>query len=348
MATDGDSKGGPRAAATIDDVARAAGVSVKTVSRVVNGVTTVAPDLAERVRAAIAQLDYVPSLAARQLAGQRNFLIALVLPEQPFGFIASLALEVAALCRKAGYHVVMETIEPRGEWHSPDDVGLRFLAKPDSAILFPPFPDDAHLLSLLEREGIPAVRIGSAHPGYGSRIIMDDERAAATIVRHLIDLGHQRIAIIGPPRPDKPAEARVCGWRRALQETGLAADEKLLARGDFTYTSAIRAATRLLAAKHRPTAIFAVSDIMATGALAVARHLGFAVPQEIAIAGFDDTAESRVVYPPITTVHQPIDAIAQAAVRLALARTPADEEIALKLRARGSTTGDPGYGTDGD
>lgn len=348
MATEGDARGSTHTAATIDDVARAAGVSVKTVSRVVNGVTTVAPALADRVRAEIARLDYVPSLAARQLAGQRNFLIALVLPVNPFGFIASLALEITALCRKAGYHVVMETIEPRGEWHSPDDVGLRFLAKPDSAILFPPFPDDAHLLSLLERDGIPAVRIGSALPGYGSRIVIDDEGASAAIVRHLIGLGHQKIAIIGPPRPDKPAEARVRGWRRAMEEAGLCADSTLLARGDFTYASGIRAATKLLAAKHRPTAIFAVSDIMASAALAVARRLDFAVPNDIAIAGFDDTAEARVVYPPITTVHQPIDAIAQAAVRLALARSPSDETIALELRARGSTTGDAAYGTDGD
>ena len=337
-----------RAAATIDDVARAAGVSVKTVSRVLNGVTTVAPALAERVRAEISRLNYAPSLAARQLAAHRNFLIALVIPAGPFGFVASLALEIAALCRKAGYHVVIETIETRGEWQSPDDVGLRFLAKPDSAILFPPFPDDLHLLALLERDRIPAVRIGSAMPGYGSRVVMDDEGASAAMVRHLIELGHSRIAIIGPPRPDKPAEARVRGWRIAMQEAGLVADNALVARGDFTYGSAVRAATHLLAAKQRPTAIFAVSDIMAAAALAVAAKMGFSVPHDIAIAGFDDTPEARVVYPPISTVHQPIRAIAEAAVQLALSDDSGDRAIALELRIRGSTTGATAYGTDGD
>ncbi|MGO4166267.1 LacI family DNA-binding transcriptional regulator [Novosphingobium sp. PhB55] len=323
---------------TADDVARLAGVSTKTVSRVINGVASVAPELRDRVQSAINQLGYRPSLAARQLASHRNYLIALVVPRQALGFVTSLMIEIAAHCREAGYHLVMEVLEPQ-DWQAPEGVRLEFLAKPDSVILVPPFPDDSRILAFLEEEGIPAVRIGAGTDGYGSRIRMLDRDAARSMVEHLIDRGHRRIGMIGPPNPSKPAEARVEGWRDALAQAGIPHDSNLLMRGGFDFASGVKAATQIFALPERPSAIFAANDRMALAAMAVASKLGFSVPSDVAIAGFDDSPESRMTFPPLSTVRQPIKEIARAAVEAAIAREDRDIVFRQELRLRGSTTG---------
>ncbi len=333
--------------ANIEDVARLAGVSSKTVSRVVNGVASVAPHLRERVQGAIAQLNYRPSFAARQLAGQRNYLIGLVVPKQALGFVTSLMIEVAANCRAAGYHLATEVLEPQ-DWQAPEALRLEFLVRPDSVILAPPFSDDTRILHFLASEKIPAVRVGAATGGYGSRIVMQDREAAREMVDHLIDRGHRRIGMIGPPNASKPAEARVNGWRDALMAAGIDFEPNLLMRGGFDFISGVQAATQLFALPQRPTAIFAASDRMALAAMAVATRLGFAVPDDIAIAGFDDSPESRMVFPPLSTVRQPIREIARAAVDAAVAGEDCVVEFRQELRLRGSTTGSRDFCADRD
>ncbi|MFY7834927.1 MAG: LacI family DNA-binding transcriptional regulator [Novosphingobium sp.] len=325
--------------ATIKDVATAAGVSFKTVSRFINGETNIRPAYRERIEAAIRELNYQPTLAARQLASQKSFIISLVVADVLFSYNARMMLAIAAECRRVGYHLMTEVLG--GEFlQGPNTNRINLSARPDCVILIPPFPDDVNLLRQLEEQGLPVVRIAAIGDGYGTTIRIDDEPVTMELMQHFFDMGHRRIAMIAPPLPERASESRVRGYRRALEEAGIAFDPALLVRCPFSLATAVDATTELLALPDRPTAIFAASDTMALGAMARAHQLGYRVPDDVAIAGFDDAPESRYSFPPITTIRQPIEDMARAAVVAATKRGGPAPEIRQRLKLRGSTTGD--------
>lgn len=323
---------------TIKDVARVAGVSFKTVSRVINGETNVRPAMRERIETAIRELNYRPTLAARQLASHKSFIVTLVIPRFVASYIARMMIAMAAQCRAVGYHLVTELYEIERD-AAGNEVFPQFSVQSDAIILMPPFSDHLPLLEHVASLGTPMVRVAGILEGYGTRIEVDDTEISAELVRHLIGLGHRRIGMIAPPLPVKASETRIAGFMAALEEAGLDFDPKLLVRGDFSFGSGVRAAKHLLALPERPTAIFAASDEMALGVLAVARQLGYAVPGDLAIAGFDDSPESRLVSPPLTTIFQPIADIAGAAVYAATGRGKAPGKLSYRVVLRGSTTG---------
>lgn len=191
-----------------------------------------------------------------------------------------------------------------------------------------------------EAENIPVVRIATVIDGFGLPIHGDEEPISMELMRHLVGLGHRRIGMIAPPMPVRASDARVSGYRKALDEAGLPFGPDLMLRGDFTFASGVNGATAMLALPHRPTAIFAAGDEMAAGVLAQAQRLGYRVPEDLAIAGFDVSLVARMVFPPLTTVHQPVTEIAQAAVEAAVHRRLPDKPFPYELRIRGSTNGD--------
>lgn len=325
--------------ATIMDVAELAGVSIKTVSRVINNEDHVRPALREQVLAAIGKLDYRPNLAARQLAANRSFLISLVMYGGANSYFSYIALAAATECRLHGHHLVSETFE---EGETGEQVIRRVTShlRPDGIILAPPLCDDPAIVAAVERTGTPLVRLAGTGELYGTVVHVHEDAVSTALVTHLIGLGHRRIGLIAPPTEGHgAAQGRVAGYRAALAAAEIAVDERLIQVGDFGFASGARAAEALLSLRHRPTAIFAANDGMALGAMALAAQRGFSVPADLAVAGFDDSPGSRMVYPPLTTVRQPFEAMARAAVAILLGREIADEPLAHELLIRGSTSG---------
>ncbi|MDE2563652.1 MAG: LacI family DNA-binding transcriptional regulator [Sphingomonadales bacterium] len=333
--------GAMRRPATMVDVAETAGVSLKTVSRVINGGENVRPRMRERVEAAIRALNYHPSLAARQLSGQRSYILTLIAPRAGVSYVARMMVAIATEAQARGYHVMTELIETSGS-NVLERLAESPSARSDAYILMPPFQDDPALLARLAAEGTPAVRIAGISEGYGVKVEIDDAPAAEQVVDHLLELGHRRIGMVGPPLPRRAAETRVDGYMRALGRAGIEIDPDLVVRGsDLYFGAGANAALELLALTNKPTAIFAASDELALGVMVQAQRLGYSIPGDLALAGFDDSPMSRMVFPALTTVHQRIREIARVAVETALSGVvPADADLSARLLVRGSTTGD--------
>ena len=343
------------AAVTIYDVARRAGVSIKTVSRVLNNESGVKSDTREKVRAAADALGYHPSLSARSLAGSKSFVIAAFVDAaltndhwrgaRASDYLTRVQLGATVECRRAGYHFVIELIDRDPPGVEREVLGVLGALRPDGVLLTPPSCDDLAVLELLRNARVPYVRLGSEAPGGGGmRVRMDDVGAANAIVQHLIELGHRRIGIILGEAHYPATEARLRGWREALANHGLAAPEALTRPGDFTYQSGYAATGDFMALAEPPTAIFASSDEMALGALALFADAGLSVPRDVSVAGFDDSAGARSSNPPLTTVGHPLDELAGLGVHALVAGEVSSEHerevfapLPFRLEIRRST-----------
>lgn len=338
--------------ATIYDVAALAGVSIKSVSRVLNRGPNVSPALEARVRAAVEALNYRPSLSARTLAGASSYLIAafvdaeLTLEHWRSGrgndYLSRLEYGALVECRQAGHHLLVELID----YGSPDleasVLSLLRALRPDGVLLTPPNSDDPRVLSVLEKNGTPFVRLGAEiELERGMRVFMDDRGAAEEMTAHLLDRGHRRIGLVSGPASYAASRKRREGFTAALAARGIQPDESLIVEGDFTFESGRRAGAELLSRRDRPSAIFASNDDMALGVLNAAAALGVVVPEGVAVCGFDDTPSAMLSTPPLTTIRQPVAEMAAAATRLLLPATRGcvgqAEQVDYVLVARSST-----------
>ncbi len=304
-------QGGP----TVADVARAAGVSPMTVSRVVNRDSAVLPATRERVEEAVARLGYVPNRAARSLAGGRQCRIALVYGNPNAGYLSELMVGCLIQANTSDVQLVVELMEP-------DDTVAQLVARLrahhiDGVVLPAPLCEDAALTDALHAAGLRIVQLSPGTPQpYAHTVSIDDIEAARTITAHLLSLGHRRIGFIaGSPAHSQSGQRRV-GFEQALAEAGIAPAPELTVEGDFSYRSGLAATERLLAATPPPTAIFASNDEMAAAAVAAAHRHGLDVPADLSICGFDDTAIASSIWPELTTIRQPIAEMAKLAVRM--------------------------------
>jgi LacI family transcriptional regulator len=302
-------------APTLSDVARAAGVSAMTVSRVINKDANVRAETRERVDAAITALNYAPNAAARVLAGAAQTRIALVYGNPSRSYLSEVLLGCLSEASRSDVQLLLENCA--GGQHASDVVARAIARCLDGVILPPPFCDDAELVSKLLSAGVPVAVIATGEPARGTfAVTVDDAQSAADMTRHLIALGHRRIGfIVGDPAQTASAK-RLDGYRLALGEAGLPVDEALIAQGDFSYRSGLDAAERLMAPSPRPTAIFASNDDMAAAAIAAAHRRHLEVPGDLSVCGFDDTALATTISPELTTVRQPVAEMAQAAVEM--------------------------------
>lgn len=312
-----------RQAVTIRHVAEDAGVSLQTVSRVINDEPNVRPEMKERVQSAIDRLGYVPSIAAQRMSGSRSYMI-LALNDRDrtlaewreragTDWVAQMLLGGMDTCAKFGYRMLVELVDTHSD-HVEREIAATIAAlQPDGVILTPPHSENPLITRLLAKRKIPFARIGSREEGPGLRLTMDDEGSAIAATRRLIGLGHRRIGFIAGSAEYSLSGWRIDGWRQAMEEAGLATDG-LLERGDFGFESGMLAARTLLARPDRPTAIIASSDQMALATLEVAREKGLAVPEDLSVISFDNTPIVRFTNPPLTAVDQPIaETIARAA-----------------------------------
>lgn len=299
---------------TMTDVARLAGVSPMTVSRVINGEGAVQPDTRDKVRTAIDELGYVPNPAARSLAGARQYRLALLHDNPSAAFLSELL--VGALAEAARSDALL-VVEPCAGIEPAQLVRHLVAHRVDGVILPPPLCEAPELLAALDEARLPMVQVatGVPHPGAFS-VGIDDEAAAFAMTTHLIELGHRRIGLIAGDPNLSASELRRRGYRRALEQAGLPHDPVLEQQGYFTWRSGMVAAEALLALPERPTAIFACNDDMAAAAVATAHRHGLEVPRDLSVCGYDDTSVATMVWPELTTIRQPVGDMARAATRL--------------------------------
>jgi len=294
---------------TITDVARTAGVSVATVSKVINGRYGVAQATTTRVMEVIDSLGYESSLVARSLRSHRTHVIGILVAEfEPFS--AEILKGAAGALADTGYELLAYTggLHGRGAgWER------RYLSRLsgtliDGAVLVTPTVVDADA-------GVPVVAI-DPHTGPTGLPTVDSDNLGGSVLgtEHLLGLGHRRIAFVGG-RPDlESSRLREQGFRQAMAAAGVDVDERLVRAGDYRKESTVEPARELLARDDRPTAVFAANDLSAMATIDVAHALGLAVPRDLSVIGFDDIPESAQTDPPLTTVHQPIQALGAAAI----------------------------------
>lgn len=306
----------PKGHVTISDVASEAGVSIKTVSRVINNEPNVRPSTAERVHEAIRLLDYLPDPSARGLAGQQSWMIGLIYDNPSPNYLFRAITGALQACSQTGYALSLQA--PAEDEPDLEAMVLRFVARSrvDGLLLIPPVGDIPEVLDGLERVGLPYVRVAPLDDRPGHGVGIDDRAAASRVVEHLIELGHRRIGFVRGHPEHGASEAREDGYRLALMRHRIPIDEQIEADGRFDFESGLAAGQKLLALDTPPTAIFAANDEMAAGVMQAARQLGWDIPQRLSVAGFDDTPVSRSLWPPLTTVHQPIRHMALRATEL--------------------------------
>lgn len=310
---------------TVQDVARAAGVSAMTVSRVVNGGVNVREDTRRAVMAAVEKLDYRPNAAARSLAAGGAAQIGLLHANPSAGYLSQFLIGALESARRAGCHLVLEACDDEREAAQVEAVRQLVDARVRGVILPPPLSESPAIKAVLAESCLPwaAIAMGgdaSEWPDGALNVRIDDAEAAATMTRHLLDLGHRDIAFIAG-HPNQMASAqRHHGFARAMAAAGIDPTKLRIEPGYFSYRSGIAAAKQLLASDPLPTAIFAANDDMAAAAVGVAHRRGLRVPEDISIVGFDDTAIATSIWPELTTIRQPIADMAQEAIAMLLRR----------------------------
>jgi len=302
-------------AVTLKDVAARAGVSPKTVSRVINGERHVRANVRDQVLRVVADLDYRPNAFARSLSSSRSYLLGLFIDDPTTGYAADIQLGAMTRCRERSYHLVVEPLDRTAPDRADVMAGIVRNLCLDGAILAPPLCDDPALLDVLDAARLPYVRISPhGEPERSGLVWMDDEAAAREMTAHLIALGHTDIGFIeGDPGHSVSAE-RKRGFLAAMERSNLRVDETQILIGDFNIRSGLALGTELLTRQDRPTAVFASNDEMALGVLITAIRLGIAVPADLSIVGFDDAPLARATWPQLTTVRQPKAQMAAAAV----------------------------------
>ncbi len=318
---DGDGEVLPRIA-TITDVARVAGVSIKTVSRVMNGEKNVRKETSDKVDNAVNLLKYRPNLLARSLAGSRSFLIGLLHDNPVPSYIYDLQRGAIRRCRESKYHVLSEPqdrLDPNLERSITD---LLSTIRLDGVILTPPLCDMNIVLQAIEAMGVPYVRIApSRNLGQSAAVSIDDSEAAKQMTDYLLGLGHRDIAFIHGHPEHGASHLRYEGFLKAMRAHGLEPRQEWMKPGLFTFDSGKAAAASLLGGgSNRPTAIFACNDEMAFGVMAFAQEKGIKVPDQVSVVGFDDNPGALLIWPHLTTIHQPIDELAYAAADLLVQR----------------------------
>jgi LacI family transcriptional regulator len=304
----------------IRDVAARAGVAVKTVSRVLNGHPYVSADTKARVEEAMKALDFHPSVAARILSGAKSNQVALIYDNHSPYYMFQIQTGCWDFCRENGIRLLAQPVDVADPGVGEQVRGLVTETHVDGIILSSPVTDCEPVLRALESMDIPFVRIspGTNH-ALTSSVFMDDAQAADDMTTHLINAGHRRIGFIKGHPNHMASDDRLNGYRRALDRVGIAFDPGMVCDGEFDFDSGVRGAGRLLDLPEPPTAIFASNDDMAAGVLAVAHDRGIPVPAQLSVAGFDDTTLARTVWPPLTTIHQPMADLARTAAEILIA-----------------------------
>ncbi len=337
------------ARATINDVAALASVSIKTVSRVVNGEPNVSTSTREKVEKAIARLNYRPNPSAQNLASVRARLIGLVYDDPSAyqipsaGYVMRMQQGALRACKSSSYELLIHPCNYRNRTVENELRTLVEQFRPAGIVVAAPLSNMPRLVRAIAETGTPLVRLSPGGKGDHNSVSTNDRDVCAEMTRYLASLGHTRIAFIKGHRNHKAVAARWHGYKDGLKASGLKYDESLVVDGDNSFGSGEGCGMALLSTDRRPTAIFAANDDMAAGVIRVADRLGVRIPEELSVAGCDDIALAQQVYPALTTIRQPFSEMAERAATALINRSRrqpdlnGDETIAASLIVRDST-----------
>jgi LacI family transcriptional regulator len=334
--------------ATIDDVAKAAGVARVTVSRVLNNEANVRPETRERVRQAVEALGYSVNHQARALAsgsGRQVMLVHAHSPEREPNSYYHAGLELGALraCSALGVDLITRAIDPDGGDASRLLSAIIDRDRPTGIILTPPLSDELALLESAQHAGVGIVAISAGEEARErvSAVGIDEFSGGRALGEHLVSLGHRRLGFVKGPPDHRSAALRYDGFVAALRAAKVGS-EPWTATGDFTFKSGVEAAEKLLREDARVTALACANDDMAAGAMFALHRAGLEIPAAMSVTGFDDTPMSEIIWPPLTTVRQPIQYFAERAVRMLFEDYAGDsaryETIEHRLVVRQSTS----------
>jgi len=331
-------------AVTMQDVADRAGVSPKTVSRVVNNEPRVSESTRKKIQKVIDELSFQPNKSAQSLAADRSLLIGLLYDNPSSTYVVDLQAGVLGVCHKFGYGLVIHPCEN----DSPELIQrLRELldsSRMDGLILTPPMTENQELLDFLVSSGTPYVLISPLDNSQSElSVSVDDSVITQQAIQSLIDFGHQRIGFITGVRKRSGSEMRLLGYQQALEKNNISYDESLVVEGNFTFGSGVVAAQELLRHENPPTAIFASNDYMAAGVMKAALQLRISIPHELSLCGFDDTPVAGYMSPGLTTIRHPLERLASHAGELLIRQLKKHiqpfevETLKSELILRGST-----------
>lgn len=303
------------------DVAKSAGVSIKTVSRVLNNEPHVREEIRQKVLKAVKELNYVPSASARHLRSNRTYTIHILSHTINNNFLNTIQSGALITSQKLGYRLILTLLEIK---HLEDknyviDWCKDFTRKnrPDGVILVPPYTNNQTINDALLKDKIPIVRIGhNSIEDDNITILIEDQKAAKDAVNHLIQKGHKRIAFVKGQQDQLATYERLNGYKTALKEADIPFDESLVFCGSFDFASGMSAGDKILDLPNLPTAVFASNDDMAAGVLVSALKRNIRVPEELSIIGFDDTELAEKIWPQLTTVRQPLRKFGEKAVEV--------------------------------
>lgn len=324
---------------TLDRVARAAGVSPSTVSRIINGTARVSAAKRESVLRIMTELNYRPNVLAQGLASGRSMGVGVLTQDISSPFYGSMLHGVEGALQGTGYHPLFIS----GHWHLQEELeAIDFLLarKVDAVIVLGGGVPDARLQAVARQ--LPVVVLGRSVPGIANQCLrLDNVAGAYAATRHLTELGHRQIAHIAGQPSHRDAQDRLDGYRQALADARLPYDPGLVQPGDFQEASGFLAATRLVEGQALFTAIFAANDQLAYGARLALHRKGLRVPEDVSLVGFDDLPGSLYTTPPLTTVQQPVEEMGQAAaqgvLRLLHGEPAAMPNLEVRLILREST-----------
>ena len=312
---------------TIKDVGARAGVSVATVSRVLNEKGLVREETVRLVLDAAAALNYVPHGGARSLSTRRTSTVGVVLPDLHGEFFSETIRGIDVAARRRGYHLLVSG--SHSEWSEMSAVLLAGRGRVDGLIVMAPELEAERIASWLP-SGLPVVLLNGRAEGAWS-VAVDNSEGAGSMMRHLFFLGHREIGFISGPAGNSDAIERLRVWRDLMRDSQIPSIDELLVAGDFSETAGYEAGYTFLSRPRRPTAIFAANDAMAIGALCALREQGIRVPDDMAVVGFDDVPIARFVAPPLTTVSVEIAELGRQAFELLLEAAEPGREPRLEV-----------------
>ena len=305
--------------ATIDDVAELAGVSIKTVSRVVNREPNVRESTRAKVDTAIAKLNYRPNKAARNLASQQSGLIGLIYDDPSAyeipsaGYIIRMQEGALNACRTSNYELLIHPCRPHNKHVGNELKTLIEQVRPDGIVLAAPLSNMPKIVNAIDATGTPMVRLSPGNKKCKQYTVSTNDREiSAEMTRYLASLGHEKIAFIQGDPNHKAVGNRYLGYRDGLEQSGLTFSDEFVAPGDNSIGSGEAAAWNLLQRKNQPTAIFAANDDMAVGVILAAGRKGMRIPRDLSVAGCDDISLAQQVQPALTTINQPLATMAMA------------------------------------
>lgn len=313
--------------ATINDVAKFAGVSIKTVSRVINNEPSVRQLTRDKVQAAVSELNYQPNLAARNLAGTNSFSIAYIYDNPNAYYVIDTQEGILTACKKQGFELLIHPCNAQKENITEEIIAMVKQARIAGLILTPPFSEMPNFVKRMVELDVKVVRImsGDIAPDELTPCIMINDRdAAQTITQHLIDLGHKQIGFLAGDAEHMSTIERYKGYRRALKDNNINFNKNFVVDGKYSFESGVEGAKKLISAdldhSEHPSAIFSCNDEIAAGALFAARLMNITIPEKLSIVGFENSPFSRQTWPKMTTADQPNKEIAENAANLLISQ----------------------------